>query len=78
MWSCKSVSGIAKLAENNFNITAKLKEKPANVKNGRTKPPNEYKADPKIGPHIKPIDVDTSAIAIFYSIDFGNNWGMKA
>lgn len=57
---------------------AKQKERAANTKKGKINPPNEYKADPKIGPHRKPNEVVTSAIAIFSSIDFGNSYGMNA
>jgi hypothetical protein len=59
-------------------ITAKQNERQANTKKGKTNPPNEYKADPKIGPHRKPKEVETSAKAIFSSIDFGNSYGMNA
>ena len=56
-----------------IRITANPNEHAAKKKNGKTNPPNWYKADPNIGPPKNPRDVETSAIAIFSSIDFGNN-----
>jgi hypothetical protein len=41
-------------------------------------PPNLNKADPINGPMRYPNEVVTSEIAIFYSIDSGNNSGINA
>ena len=55
-----------------------MNEKLENTKNGNTNPPREYKNDPIIGPAKNPSDVDTSDIAIFFSIVSGKSCGINA
>lgn len=54
----------------------KINDIPAKKKNGNIKPPMPKRNEPTIGPTKNPKDVETSAIAIFYSTVSGYRRGM--